>query len=79
MREANFPITATSANISGQKEISHVEKIIEVFQGKVDLIVDGGETSGEKLSTVLDLASEKPKILREGAIPRQRLQRYLQN
>lgn len=77
VKEANFPLTATSANISGEKEISHSEKIIDIFWGKVELIVDGGDTQRTQPSTVLDLTSEKPKILREGAIPTSKLKRYL--
>jgi len=78
VRETDFPLTATSANISGEKGIFQVEKIIEIFWGKVDLIVDGGKTPGTKPSTVLDLALEKPKLLRRGAIPEKKFRRYLE-
>lgn len=77
MKEAGFPLTATSANISGEKEISHPEKIKEIFWEKVNLVVDGGTTSGTQPSTVLDLTSEKPKILREGIIQATKLRKYL--
>ncbi len=77
IRRAGFPLTATSANISGEKEISQPDKVIEIFEGKVDLIVDGGTTPGQLPSTVVDLTSEKPKIIREGALPSTRLSSYL--
>lgn len=77
VRQASFPLTATSANISGEKEIRHPEKIIAVFRDEVDLIVDGGTTPGNQPSTVLDVTSEKPRILREGIIPAIRLRKYL--
>lgn len=77
LRETSFPITATSANISGEKEISHPQEVIAAFQGMVDLIVDGGETGGISPSTLVDLTSSKPVILREGAIPRSSLERVL--
>lgn len=77
LRETSFPITATSANISGEKEISRPQVVIAAFQGRVDLIVDGGETKGISPSTVVDLTSSKPIILREGAIPRSSLERFL--
>jgi L-threonylcarbamoyladenylate synthase len=76
IRRAGFPLTATSANISGEKEISQPDKVIEIFEGKVDLIVDGGMTPGQLPSTVVDLTSEKPKIIREGALPSSRLSPY---
>ncbi|NIM89375.1 MAG: threonylcarbamoyl-AMP synthase [Candidatus Aminicenantes bacterium] len=77
VREAGFPLTATSANISGEKEINRPEKIKDIFWGKVDLIVDGGKTPGPLPSTVLDMTSEKPRIIREGMISVRRLRRYL--
>lgn len=77
IRRAGFPLTATSANISGEKEISQPDKVIEIFKGKVNLIVDGGATPGALPSTVVDLTSKKPKILREGALPSTRLSPYL--
>ncbi len=72
-----FPITATSANLSGQSEISRADDAIEIFCGRVDCIVDGGSTPGGKPSTVVDLTQEKPVILREGAVPAAELQPYL--
>ena len=77
VREASFPLTATSANISGEKEINHPEKIKDIFWEKVDLIVDGGKTPGIQPSTVLDMTSARPRILREGMIPVSKLRRYL--
>ena len=76
--ETGFPITATSANISGEKEIGNPLKVREIFSGKVDLIVDGGKTEGIQPSTVVDLSSSGLEILREGAVPRSRLEKYLE-
>jgi L-threonylcarbamoyladenylate synthase len=78
LEETGFPITATSANISGEKEISNPEIIRDSFFGLVDLIVDGGETRGALPSTVVDLTSAKPVILREGVVPRTDLRKYLE-
>jgi L-threonylcarbamoyladenylate synthase len=77
VEQADFPIVATSANISGQGEIASAQKVIEVFDHRVDLIVDGGETPGRLPSTVVDLTSGKMILVREGAIPKSRLSRYL--
>lgn len=76
--QAGSPITATSANISGEKEIEDPERVKDVFSGKVDLIVDGGQTEGILPSTVVDLSSQKPLILREGAVLRSMLAEYLE-
>ena len=77
VRETGVPITATSANISGEREVACIDEVRENFYGKVDLIVDGGKTKGNLPSTVIDLTSEDPKILREGAIPRSQLRKYM--
>jgi len=77
VRTAGFPITATSANIAGKAEISDPFKAIQVFQGKVDCIVDGGMTRGGLSSTIVDLTGDKPSLLREGAIPSSRLEQFL--
>lgn len=78
LNETGFPITATSANISGEKEIADPEIIRDSFFGLVDLIADGGETRGALPSTVVDLISAKPVIIREGAVPRSVLGKYLE-
>jgi L-threonylcarbamoyladenylate synthase len=77
VRQARFPITATSANISGETPISDPEKVRESFEGAVDLIVDGGETRGLLPSTVVDLSGEEPRLVREGAIPFTRMKKHL--
>jgi len=52
-------------------------EVIRAFTGKVDLIVDGGDTVGGRPSTVLDLSVRPPEILRQGAVSRARLLPYL--
>ncbi len=78
VKKAGFPITATSANISGKGELSDPKSVFDTFVGKVDCIVDGGKTKGGRPSTVIDLTSPEPRILREGAIPASELQKWLE-
>ena len=77
VRQANLPITATSANISGEAAFSDPKKARGLFFGLVDLIVDGGITRGLLPSTVVDVSGKKPRLIREGAIPSSRLFEYL--
>jgi len=77
VNEATFPITATSANLSGDKEITDPDKVLDLFYGKVDIVADGGETRGILPSTVIDITSQRLKILREGAVPLSLLEKYL--
>ncbi len=67
--EIGLPVTATSANVSGEKELSDPTEVIRLFGNKVDVIVDGGMTRGGLPSTIVDLAAGEPRFLREGAIP----------
>jgi L-threonylcarbamoyladenylate synthase len=77
VRELRFPITATSANVSGETPISDPDKAMGVFEGAVDLIVDGGKTQGLLPSTVLDLSEDAPRLVREGTIAKTQLKRHL--
>ncbi len=65
-RKLGKPITATSANISGNKPIYKISEIKKTFMGKVDLIIDAGSLPKRKPSTVYD--SYNKKILRQGKI-----------
>jgi L-threonylcarbamoyladenylate synthase len=72
-KTANFPITATSANPSGLPPAQDAESVIKYFGDKVDLIIDGGHTSGGLPSTIVDVTGNKIKILREGVIKKELL------
>lgn len=67
-KRVTFPITATSANISGKEAIFSAKKVIDDFKrqkSRPDLIVDAGELPQKKLSRVLDLSGRKIKVLRK--------------
>ncbi len=69
MAEIDFPLTATSANISGSGSIYSAQGIAEEFSGQdiqPDLIVDTGDLPPNKPSTIVDLTCDPPKILRAG-------------
>ncbi len=79
VRQAGFPVTATSANAAGGENIRRADRAVEYFSGKVDLILDGGDTRGGLSSTVLECTSPLPKILRAGALPAELLKPYLKS
>lgn len=64
----DFPITTTSANISGRKIPGSVEEIIRQLDNKVDLIIDAGVYKKGIHSTVIDMTVFPPKILRSGEV-----------
>lgn len=65
---AGVAVYLSSANISGEKEISSASEVERIFNGRVDLIVDGGKCLYSRSSTVIDLTYHPFKILREGVI-----------
>lgn len=77
IRACRFPLVSTSANRSGEVPSSEIGKLREQFEGLVDLIVDGGNAQSMLPSTVLDLSSESPRIVREGAVARAELVSHL--
>lgn len=68
LRFLGHSLTGTSANRSGSPNLSSARETAEAMGGLVDVILDGGETTGGKPSTIADVSSEVPRIVREGAI-----------
>jgi len=62
-------LTGTSANRSGQLSIRTAEEAEAAIGDRVDLILDGGETTGGKPSTVVEVSADVFRVLREGAVP----------
>ncbi|MCK9152197.1 L-threonylcarbamoyladenylate synthase [Methanobacterium alcaliphilum] len=62
-----FPITASSANISGMPVMDNIEKILNQLSSEVDLVLDAGSLTKLEPSTVIDFSLDQPKILRKGA------------
>ncbi|MCS7214588.1 MAG: L-threonylcarbamoyladenylate synthase [Thermodesulfovibrio sp.] len=68
IQKSQFPITATSANISGYPASDCIEDVIKYFKNSdIDLLIDGGKLPGVP-STIVDATVEPPKIIRKGAI-----------
>lgn len=62
-------IVATSANRSGQPAPMTAHDVHQALGEEVALILDGGPTQGGHASTVLDLTTDPPRVVRSGAIP----------
>jgi len=70
-------IATTSANQSGQKNPTHVEDVRKTLGKTIDLIIDGGPCQIGVASTVIDLSSKKPKILRQGTITKNAIEKVI--
>lgn len=68
IRMAGFPIAAPSANRSSEISPTTAQHVLTSLGEGVDLILDGGSTPGGIESTVLDLTSDPPRLLRPGLI-----------
>jgi L-threonylcarbamoyladenylate synthase len=61
------PLAVTSANRSAGPNPRTAQEVLDQLAGRIDAIVDGGQTSGGVPSTVVDCTRATPVILREGA------------
>ena len=78
IKAAGIPITATSANLSGESECTSAEAVRDQLGVRIPIIVDGGSSPREIASTIVDLTDEEArwKILREGAIAAQEISEF---
>jgi len=70
-------LTATSANTAGSPPARSAADVARYFGGRIDLVIDGGDTRAEHPSTVLDITRDPPTIVREGAVPREEIEATL--
>ena len=63
------PLTATSANLSGQPALAFPDLVLETFGRLVDVLVDGGDAPGGLPSTIVDARFDPPRVVRPGAFP----------
>src|SRR4051812_21724304 len=73
IRECGFPLAAPSANLSNQVSPTNAAHVQKALNGRVKLIVDGGQSQVGIESTVLDLSVRPPRILRPGMLHEQSL------
>jgi L-threonylcarbamoyladenylate synthase len=69
IKATGFPITATSANLSGAAECTTAESVRQQLGDRIPLIVDGGTSPRIIASTIVDLSEDSGwRVIREGAI-----------
>lgn len=75
IEKAGVPVAAPSANISGKLSATDVDGIKKDFEGKVDLIIDGGQSKIGIESTIVKVINDTIHILRPGVITEKDLKR----
>jgi L-threonylcarbamoyladenylate synthase len=68
IRAAGVPLAAPSANRSGYISPTRAEHVLRGLAGRIDLLLDGGPTPGGLESTVLNLTTTPPTLLRPGLL-----------
>lgn len=63
------PVTGTSANVSGAADLLSLDDLEGPVAEEVDYIIRAGPVPGGISSTVVDVTSETPTLLRQGALP----------
>ena len=74
---AGVPIAAPSANLFGHVSPTTAQHVLDDLDGRIDLVLDGGPTAIGVESTVLDVTTTPPRILRPGGVTREAISQIL--
>lgn len=77
IKEAGGYVAAPSANLSGRPSPTIAKYVIQDMDGRIDMILDGGKALIGLESTIVDLTSSEPMILRPGYVTAQMLKQVL--
>jgi L-threonylcarbamoyladenylate synthase len=75
--EVGRPVTATSANFSGTPATADPDEVERTLGERIDMLVDTGRTPGGAPSTIVDVTSTPPRLVRVGAISWDEIQAWL--
>ena len=68
LKEISRPLISTSVNRSGENPLNKIEHIVNNYSQEVDAIFFNTDITEHKSSTIIDLTSKHPKLIREGSI-----------
>lgn len=69
IRMSNCPLVAPSANLFSRPSPTNADHVLHDLDGRIDAVLDAGSTSIGVESTIIDLTSTPPCILRQGGVP----------
>ncbi|MCR4401181.1 MAG: L-threonylcarbamoyladenylate synthase [Firmicutes bacterium] len=75
--ETGVPIAAPSANVSGRPSPTSAEHVVADLAGRIDMVLDGGSSTVGVESTVIDMTSSPPQVLRPGGVSVEELEETL--
>lgn len=79
LNQVDMPLSTTSVNLSGKSAGLKISDFYNEFNNKVDFIIDDGESSIGKASTIVQVIDGIPHILREGSITKEQIENALKN
>lgn len=74
LKLAKVPFAAPSANPSGSESPKTAQRVYEYFNGQIEGIIDGGPCGLGFESTIIDMSRTPYKILRQGALPAEKIE-----
>jgi L-threonylcarbamoyladenylate synthase len=74
--EAEVPVAAPSANLAGKPSPTSAKHVLDDLFGRIEVLIDGGEVGYGVESTVLDLTTDPPAVLRPGPITVEELRKF---
>ncbi len=77
IRHSGGYVAAPSANTSGKPSPTLAAYVAEDMDGRIDMIIDGGQVGIGLESTIVDMTVTPPRILRPGYITKEMLERVL--
>lgn len=73
LRQFGGPLTGTSANLSGKPDPMNLEALRALLGDRVDYIISQGPSPKGAASTIVDITTDPPTLIREGVIPYQKV------
>ncbi|QFU15852.1 L-threonylcarbamoyladenylate synthase [Microvirga thermotolerans] len=71
------PVSAPSANRSGRVSPTSADHVLGDLDGRIDAVLDGGETQVGVESTIVSCLGDAPRLLRPGGVPREAIEALL--
>ncbi|WP_024832944.1 L-threonylcarbamoyladenylate synthase [Ruminiclostridium josui] len=74
---AGIPVAAPSANVSGKPSPTTAQHVLDDLDGKIEIVVEAGNSKVGLESTVLDVSVDPPVLLRPGGITPQQIEEII--
>jgi L-threonylcarbamoyladenylate synthase len=74
---AGMPLAAPSANLFGRPSPTRAAHVLEDLDGRIDAVLDGGQTTVGIESTIVDVSCAPPRLLRPGGLAAEEIEAVL--